>query len=376
MKAILWLFCAVGILALEFVLLTLGIDFPNGSFFAAVLLVPVMMWKSPRRWRALMAGTLVALGIIATKPSRSDPAIYWRIRPTVSKAFGGMSHVRWPHVFRNALFGGEFEADYFGLAYRGDSRELIDWHVFQYGYWEPDILSFLGAAAEVFPRDRIIFVDVGASSGLHSLYMRRIADQVHAFDPYLPVVERFRKTIEENAISNITLHPVGLGDRNTSLEFHLPTERNIGLGSFVNELGLEHDTLEAEIVVGDDYFTRTGIRDVALIKIDVESFEKSVLAGLKDTLAAARPIVVMELTIQPDLEATFKSSKELERSFPSGYRLLSFVNRPSSISPQGFEFEDLAVDFEARLVQHDIVAIPSELSETKLISEHLARGRG
>ena len=34
---------------------------------------------------------------------------------------------------------------------------------------------------------------------------------MHAFDPYEPVLTRFREMVSMNAIDNIVIHPVGLG---------------------------------------------------------------------------------------------------------------------------------------------------------------------
>ena len=40
------------------------------------------------------------------------------------------------------------------------------------------------------------FVDVGANTGLHSMFMSKVVAHVHGFDPYEPVVERFRRAVE------------------------------------------------------------------------------------------------------------------------------------------------------------------------------------
>jgi hypothetical protein len=49
-----------------------------------------------------------------------------------------------------------------------------------------------------------------------------------------------------------------------------------------------------EIVKGDSYVSKLNLKEIDLIKIDVEGFEKYVLLGLRNTLEKFRPSVVME----------------------------------------------------------------------------------
>ena len=55
-----------------------------------------------------------------------------------------------------------------------------------------------------------VFVDVGANTGLHSLYMSKHASTVHAFEPYEPVLARLRAAIARNEIGNIYCPPTSI----------------------------------------------------------------------------------------------------------------------------------------------------------------------
>lgn len=134
------------------------------------------------------------------------------------------------------------------------------------------------------------FVDVGANIGNHTLYLAEYFDEVHCFEPFAPVADRLEANIARNRLS-AQVHRVGLGDTDGDLPFLPDREGNLGRGSFA-VAGGEGDVLPVR--EGDRYFREQGIRNVDLLKIDVEGFELQVLAGLKATIARDRPTVILE----------------------------------------------------------------------------------
>lgn len=77
---------------------------------------------------------------------------------------------------------------------------------------------------------------------------------------------------------------------------------------------------------------KAGVSSVALIKIDIEGYEKPALKGLHRALQTHRPVVEFELTIDPKNVVSIKSKDELVSLFPEGYEFLVFSdkNDPSS----------------------------------------------
>jgi FkbM family methyltransferase len=76
------------------------------------------------------------------------------------------------------------------------------------------------------------FIDIGANTGQYSLIISRYAKEVHAFEPWEPVLKRFRRMVERNGIKNIIIHGYGLGSDNSKKRFFKPAETNLGTGSF------------------------------------------------------------------------------------------------------------------------------------------------
>ena len=253
-----------------------------------------------------------------------------------SRCLTGAKH--WYSCYFEKSF--DYTTDFYGFKYSGNTRNQVDAFVLYYGAWEKPKLTFLRDVMTTVYSNQGVFLDVGANTGQHSLFMSRHARQVHAFEPYEPVLQRLRTHLETNHLSNVVVHPVGLGDKNAKLPFFSPPETNLGTGSFIpgfNQLNKSY--AELEIVVGDEALKKAGVGSVALIKMDIEGFEKPALQGLRQTLTANRPVVLFELTIDPANDVGFKST--------GAYDLVQLAQR---------------IQFD-RASQFDLVAYPKELEE-------------
>ena len=224
-----------------------------------------------------------------------------------------------------------FAKDFFGLEYQGNLNNSVEFTLFYLGAFEKPLLFFLRdtltSLRRAAPESKFCFVDIGANIGQHSLFMSLHADQVHSFEPYAVVSQKLERHIELNSIDNIRLHKVGLSNKAEELDFFAPTGRNQGIGSFdAGTVSKGNKNLgKLALVRGDTYLSENSLQDIALLKIDVEGFEKNVVEGLQDTLAKARPIVVVEVTYGNSL--SFSSLNELTAALPSGYSLFRFDNR-------------------------------------------------
>jgi FkbM family methyltransferase len=92
--------------------------------------------------------------------------------------------------------------------------------------------------------------------------------------------------------ANLEIHPLALGAEPGRFRLVPGPERDIGLSQIV-ETAVEGQGYEVEVVRFDDFVTLTG-RTLA-INIDVERYERKVLAGMARTLRDNRGIVQIEV---------------------------------------------------------------------------------
>lgn len=186
----------------------------------------------------------------------------------------------------------DFEVDFFGFKYGGNLSSYIDWNVFYYGAYERDALFMLQRIFGI-TKPRVIF-DIGANVGHHALFFAAMASRVHAFEPFPPVARHLLEKCARNGLKSITLHPIGLGDRDERRAYSAPESSNEGTGRFLAESAAHFPLLSFEIRKGDSFVSEIGAQTVDFIKMDVEGFERRALTGLRDTLRQSRPVCFVE----------------------------------------------------------------------------------
>ena len=213
-----------------------------------------------------------------------------------------------------------FEVDFFGLRYPGDLSCYLDWHVYFFGAYEKASLLYLRDL--LHDRGGEVFIDIGANVGQHTLFMSKYARVVHAFEPWDVVRRSIEEKVKRNTLTNVKIHPVGLGERHEWLPYYAPLGSNTGTGSFDKHHATDRNRLseKLEIVNGDEYFEANGIGNIDLIKIDAEGWEKFVLLGLRKTLARSKPTVFVE--ISENTLRTLDGPDELWRCVPECYEVV------------------------------------------------------
>ena len=266
-----------------------------------------------------------------------------------------------------------FSKDFYGLKYKGNLNNNIDANVFFYGAFEKPLLFFLRDTlnALITETPKAIFMDIGANVGHHSIFLSKFASQVLAFEPYPKVNMQFKKQIAHNNISNIQIFETGLSDRRETLNYYAPTGNNEGIGSFdESSIGKGNTSYgKLELQEGDQVIESDSWKNIKLIKIDVEGFEKKVIKGLSRTIEEERPVIVCEITYGQQL--SFVSIEELSSYLPQNYEILTFNTRKldgskdkrkGSLAKRSGFYELISLKQWRSSGQDDIVMIPNEKS--------------
>lgn len=268
----------------------------------------------------------------------------------------------------------EFVTDFYGLRYHGVSDNLIDLHILYFGAFEKPMLHWLRDTVAGIADEDLVFLDVGANTGQHTLFMSQLVSEVHSFEPYPPVLEKLREAVDRNGLTNVSVHPVGLGATSAVLDFFEPPPNNQGTGGFVHNFEERSQaTTQLVVEIGDEYLAAKGVERVDIIKIDVEGYEKNVMTGLGRTLIDYRPIVVMELTIDGALPEMFKSQAELIAAFPEDYKFEVMPSPTDAEFESGrYELQPFSLTRPSFLIdrQWTVVAYPIEKSSSISRSGH------
>ena len=266
-----------------------------------------------------------------------------------------------------------FSKDFYGLKYKGNLNNNIDANVFFYGAFEKPLIFFLRDTLNALKTEtpKAIFIDIGANVGHHSIFLSKFASQVLAFEPYPKVNIRFKEQIAYNNISNIQIFENGLSDRRETLNYYAPTGNNEGIGSFdESSIGKGNTSYgKLELQEGDQVIESDSWKNIKLIKIDVEGFEKKVIKGLTRTIEEERPVIVCEITYGQQL--SFASIEELSCYLPQNYEILTFDTRKldgskdkrkGSLAKRSGFYKLIPLKQWRSSGQDDIVMIPNEKS--------------
>jgi FkbM family methyltransferase len=254
-----------------------------------------------------------------------------------------------------------FTVENYGFVYRGKTGNLIDEWVLRAGVWEKFMLLFLDDYVAAAGLKDTAFLDVGANTGQHSLFMASRVKEVHAFDPYPPVLKRLHENIALSKFTNVKVHEIGLGDRDAELPFFAPDGGNEGNGSFRTG---ERERIPAgnlRIVAGDEYLKGVPTAPVGVLKIDIEGFEEPALKGLRVTMEKHRPLVVVEITVPP--QGTIASFEQLKGLFPADYEFFAFVEYDYHYLTGNYElveFAPIAAEFFKTGETRNLVVVPAE----------------
>jgi FkbM family methyltransferase len=183
-----------------------------------------------------------------------------------------------------------------GLVFLARPGVQVDWHVFFFGTYEPEVRRIFRA---VLPLGGVA-LDVGANVGWHTLLMASLvgaSGRVLAVEANPFVRQRLHDHLCLNRFRHVDVVPYAAADTEGMVEFYAPAANDPGSGNgHVVEIrpGGRGETIRVEARLLDGIVAASAIRRLDLIKIDVEGFEWRVLRGGEETIAKFRPHIIFE----------------------------------------------------------------------------------
>lgn len=185
---------------------------------------------------------------------------------------------------------------------------------------EPATVATLLCLARRFQDEPVTFFDVGALYGYFALVAKALFPRatVHAF--------------EMNAVSFKAMKQNFRANRHLGEPF--PSASNVGLTDrtegahrskitrfVLDENAASDDGVPLDLIRLDDFCASTGLKP-DIIKMDVEGYQAKIMPGAMETIAASKPVIVLEFD-NPDMLARFsKRNADVVRPLLDlGYRL-------------------------------------------------------
>jgi FkbM family methyltransferase len=155
---------------------------------------------------------------------------------------------------------------------------------------EREILSQL-----VKPGDCVF--DVGTYWGWYTILFCNLvknSGSIHCFEPVPPSYEMLLENVKINEYSNVLINNVALSDVNGEVDIFVP-KNQYGLASLKQHFDGENEHYKCSSIQLDEYVSEKKIKNIALIKVDIEGAEMLFLRGGKTTLQSEeKPILMLE----------------------------------------------------------------------------------
>jgi FkbM family methyltransferase len=132
-----------------------------------------------------------------------------------------------------------------------------------------------------YVHDRINAVDVGCRDGEFTRYLSWSFDHVHAFDYRRRIYFAMNIDITKNKVTHYTC---ALGE-------HIATEYASGRGNFRSTKVDPRWKNKQQKIYTLDYFD---LKDINLIKIDVDGMDGEVIKGAIETIQKYKPVIIIE----------------------------------------------------------------------------------
>lgn len=192
-------------------------------------------------------------------------------------------------------------------------------NLFMSEVWMVELLSKLLQEKKIHEKK---FIDIGVNIGQTLIKLRSVSNEMNyiGFEPNPLCIFYTNELIKVNPTiknQNTLLLPVGISTKDEILTLNMYSENEMDASaSIIEEFRKDH---EIKLKTSVPVFSATNIdnnsnvlKNVGIIKIDVEGAELEVLTSLKDVLKKERPIILIEILPIYKSENEFRIKRQIE----------------------------------------------------------------
>lgn len=180
-----------------------------------------------------------------------------------------------------------------------------------------------------FPFGDGVIVDVGANLGIVSLMLaKRFSEcEVHAFEPNPATFQALSANVSRNGSANIQAHDAAVAAHDGEIDFqtdpiHRATTHVIPDGRPNVGVNAAAPVTRVRCVTLDRFAAARAIREIELLKVDVEGYEPLVFQGARELLGSRRVrMIYYEVCPEMARQAGFAPEDASRHLQEHGYRL-------------------------------------------------------
>jgi FkbM family methyltransferase len=199
----------------------------------------------------------------------------------------------------------------FAARMAGNTREVLQQHVYYFGEWEPDLTAWVRETLSAGDG----FIDVGANVGYFTLLAASAvgpSGRVVAVEPAPALYRQLVMNVRRNRFGHVRCVEAAAADADKEIQLFAGTESHEGLATVVEELSAGTVTERVRGARASSIITPDEMRRARLVKIDVEGAEWAVLVGMEDLWELAREDLELIVEVHPrHLEKSGHSVDEL-----------------------------------------------------------------
>ena len=142
---------------------------------------------------------------------------------------------------------------------------------------------------KTFLKEGDTVVDAGANIGLCTLMSGRLVGtegHVHSFEPHPRTYRQLVSNIKLNKLKNVKSYNLGLSNKKETVSF---SDEYVSDINHVDKNKIEKKQIQVELSTLDNILEQ-GVREIALLKLDVEGYELFAIEGAQETLKKTRLI--------------------------------------------------------------------------------------